>query len=105
MLKIIFSSPSWIQEFFQRRRTEQVELDELEKLLHGHPDAAEEFLVRRQQVHRQGRVDLNQYRVFRVADKGLYAQILFDFLEEKLDLPAVFIDVGNGFWREPEVIG
>jgi|GEM_PF-3188444 len=44
MLKIIFSSPSWIQEFFQRRRTEQVELDELEKLLHGHPDAAGEVV-------------------------------------------------------------
>ena len=34
MLKIIFSSPSWIQ----------VELDELEKLLHGHPDAAGEVV-------------------------------------------------------------
>ena len=36
---------------------------------------------------------------------GLYAQILFDFLEEELDLPAVFIDVGDGFRRKPEMVG
>ena len=35
----------------------------------------------------------------------LYAQILFDFLEEELDLPAVFIDVGDGFRRKPEMVG
>ena len=36
-----------IQEFFQGGRTEQVDLDKLEKLPHGQPGAAEEFLVLR----------------------------------------------------------
>lgn len=67
-------------------------MNELEELLYGESETAEEFLVREEQVNRQGRVNLDQDRVFRVADEGLYAQILFDFLEEELDLPAVFID-------------
>lgn len=80
-------------------------MNELEELLYGESETAEEFLVREEQVNRQGRVHLDQDRVFRVADEGLYAQILFDFLEEELDLPAVFIDVGDGFRRKPEMVG
>ena len=79
--------------------------NELEELLYGESETAEEFLVREEQVNRQGRVNLDQDRIFRVADEGLYAQILFDFLEEELDLPAVFIDVGDGFRRKPEMVG
>ena len=66
-------------------------MNELEELLHGSAETAEEFLIREEQVNRQSRVDLDQDRVFRVADEGLYAQILFDFLEKELDLPVVFI--------------
>ena len=80
-------------------------MNELEELLYGESETAEEFLVREEQVNRQGRVNLDQDRIFRVADEGLYAQILFDFLEEELDLPAVFIDVGDGFRRKPEMVG
>lgn len=80
-------------------------MNELEELLYGESETAEEFLVREEQVNRQGRVNLDQNRIFRVADEGLYAQILFDFLEEELDLPAVFIDVGDGFRRKPEMVG
>ena len=80
-------------------------MNELEELLYGESETAEEFLVREEQVNRQGRVNLDQDSVFRVADEGLYAQILFDFLEEELDLPAVFIDVGDGFRRKPEMVG
>ena len=80
-------------------------MNELEELLYGESETAEEFLVREEQVNRQGRVNLDQDRIFRVADEGLYAQILFDFLEEELDLPAVFTDVGDGFRRKPEMVG
>ena len=80
-------------------------MNELEELLYGESETAEEFLVREEQVNRQGRINLDQDSVFRVADEGLYAQILFDFLEEELDLPAVFIDVGDGFRRKPEMVG
>ena len=78
---------------------------QLEKLLHGQPEAAEEFLVCEKQVNRQDRVNLDQDRIFRVAHEGLYAQILFDFLEKQLDLPAVFIDIGDGFCCKPEMVG
>ena len=77
----------------------------MEKLLHGQPGAAEEFLVRKKQIDRQGRVDLDQNRVFRVADKALDAQILFDFLEKEFDFPALFVDVGDGFGTQAEVVG
>ena len=77
----------------------------MEKLLHGQPEAAEEFLVRKKQIDRQGRADLDQNRVFRVADETLDTQILFDFLEKEFDFPALFVDVGDGFGAQPEVIG
>lgn len=32
-------------------------------------------------------------------------KVLFDFLEEQLDLPALFIDVGDGFGTQPEMVG
>ena len=80
-------------------------MNELEKLLHGQAEAAEEFLVREKQVDRQGRVDLDEHGVLRVADEALYAQILFDFLEKKLDFLALFVNIGDGFRRKPEVIG
>ena len=80
-------------------------MNELEKLLHGQPEAAEEFLVCKEQIDSQGGVNLNHDRVFRVADKTLDAQVLFDFLEKQFDFPAFFIDIGDGFGAQPEVIG
>ncbi|WP_298997286.1 hypothetical protein [uncultured Desulfovibrio sp.] len=40
-----FFSSSQIQEIFQRGRAEQIELDDLEKLLPGQPEEAVDFLV------------------------------------------------------------
>lgn len=71
----------------------------------GDAEAAEEFLVRKQEVDCEGRINLDLDRVFRGADKGLDAQILLDFLEEQLDLPAIFIDVDDIIGAQPEVIG
>ncbi len=53
----------------------------------------------------RGRKDLAQHGVFRVADEGLDPEVLFDPTEENLDLPALFIDIGDGPGREFEVIG
>jgi hypothetical protein len=39
---------------------------------------------------------LAQQHVFRVADEGLDLQILFDLLEENLDLSALIVDIGDG---------
>lgn len=104
-MHVFHFSSSRIQKFFQGSRTEQVELDELKKLLNGQPETVEEFLVCKEQVNCQGRVNLNHDRVFRVADKHFDTQILFDFLEEKLDFPPLFINVGDGFGTQPEVSG
>ena len=72
-------------------------MDKLEKLLHGKSESAEEFLVREEQVNRQGRVNLDEYSIFRVAYETLDTQVLLDFPEENFNLPAVFVNVGNGF--------
>ena len=72
-------------------------MDKLEKLLHGKSESAEEFLVREEQVNRQGRVNLDEYSIFRVADETLDTQVLLDLPEENFNLPAVFVNVGNGF--------
>ena len=43
--------------------------------------------------------------VFRVADEGLDLQVLPDEPEEDLDLPAFFVDVGEGLGRQLEMVG
>ena len=80
-------------------------MDKLKKLLDGDAEAAEEFLVGKQQVDCEGRKNLDHDRVFREADKAPDTQILLDILEEQLDLPADFVDVGDGFGAQAEVIG
>jgi hypothetical protein len=81
---------SWIQQFFQGVRTKQIEGDNLENLLHGHTDLAQEFLVCQKQIHGQIGVYLNNHGIFRIANEALDTQILLDFAEEYLNLPAVF---------------
>jgi hypothetical protein len=69
----------------------------LENLLHGHTELVNEFLVCQQQVHGQSGIYLNEYSVFAIADKALDAQILLYFSEEYFNLPAVFVNIRNGF--------
>lgn len=57
------------------------------------------------QIDRQGGEDLNQDGIFRVPDERLYPQILLDFPEEILDLPAVFVNLGDGFGYQPKMVG
>jgi hypothetical protein len=77
----------------------------LAKLLDGQSYPAQEFLVRQQQIHRQGGINLYEHGVFSIADKGFDTRILLDFLEENLNLPALFVDVGDSFGHESEVLG
>lgn len=72
------------REVFHRVRSEGVEGDELKKLLHGQLRFAQEFLPSKEQIDGQGRVKLNQYAIFRVANKKLNILILFDFPEKSL---------------------
>ena len=78
-------------------------MDKLEKLLQRWPETAEEFLAGREQIYRQGRVRLDQNRVFRVANEAFDTQVLFCFLEERLDFPALPVNVSNSFGAQPEM--
>ena len=66
-------------------------------MLHRQLKFAQDFLVRHEQIHCQGRVNLDEHSVLRAPDKAFDVQILFDFTEEYFDLPALFVNVGNGF--------
>jgi hypothetical protein len=103
----------WIFSVFRRRgfrsssrdAEPSIELDNLENLLDGQTDPAQEFLVREKQIDCQRGVELDEHGIFRVADGKLDTQVLFDFPEENFDLPAVFVNIGDCFGRKAEVIG
>ena len=84
--------------------SKQIVLENLKNLLHGHADTAQEFLVREEQINRRDGINLDADGVFRIADRGSDTQILLDFPEESFDLPAVFVDVGDGFGRRPKMV-
>ena len=58
-----------------------------------------------EQQGQQGGPNLDVQRILAGADEALDFQILLEGLEEQLDLPAVFVDVGDGRGPEVEVIG
>lgn len=58
-----------------------------------------------QQIGRDSDPDLSFDRVFRRAVKSFDTKVLFDPLEEQLDLPATPIKVGNGARSQAEVVG
>ena len=51
--------------------SEQVQLDELENLLNGQADSAQEFLVCEKQVYRQRGVQMDENRVFELPTNDL----------------------------------
>lgn len=85
--------------------TTQSNLDELTKLLDGESDTTQKFLVSEEQVDRQGRVDMNQQGIFHVPGKRPDSRVLLDFPEEYLNLPAIFVNLGDSPGRKTEVIG
>ena len=58
-----------------------------------------------QHIDGDGDPDLSFDGVFRGAEEGLDSQVLFDPFEEQLDLPAAFVEFGNGECRQGEVVG
>ena len=53
----------------------------------------------------QGDPNLNLHRVRAGPDKGLDFQVLFQIFEENLDLPAVFINGGDGCCSQIHMVG
>ena len=77
----------------------------LEKLLHGHAYFAQEFLAGQKQTGGQSRVNQDKGSVCRGVDNAFNPQVLCDFTEEYLDLPAFFVNIGNGFSRQATMLG
>ena len=83
----------------------QIELQQTNHLLKTPVDAAAELDPGQQQIGAHGNPDLCQHRVSGRTEKGLDLEILLDALEEQLDLPSRFVDVGDGLRRQAEVVG
>ena len=48
---------------------------------------------------------MREHGILGVADEGLDFQVLLDEAEEDLDLPAFFVDIGDGLGRQLELVG
>jgi len=64
--------------------------------LQSNSQVAQELEITKQEIDDGSGIDLGQHGVFRVADESLDLQVLLDETEEDLDLPAFFVDVGDG---------
>jgi hypothetical protein len=73
--------------------------------LQSNAHVANELEITKQEIDDKGGVDLGQHGVFRIANEGLDLQVLLDEAEEDLDLPAFFVDIGDGLGRQLEIIG
>ncbi len=74
-------------------------------MLHALADLTDELEVGQQQVDTDGDPDLGHDGIAGSAQEALDLQILLDPLEEQLDLPARFVDLGDGAGGEFEVVG
>ena len=74
---------------------EQVELEYPEYLLHGTPQFCFESEIGQEQIDAKRDPYLGQDRIGRSSEEGLDLQVLLDPLEEQLDLPAFFINLGD----------
>ena len=93
------------EEFVHGASPEKVELEYSDAVLQSNAQVAHELEITKQEINDECGVDLGQHGVFRVADEGLDLQILLDEAEEDLDLPAFFVDVGDGLGRQLKMVG
>ena len=52
-----------------------------------------------------GDPDLRLHRIFGCSIEGLYSEMLLDPLEEQLDLPPTFVEIGDGECRKDKIVG
>jgi hypothetical protein len=69
------------------------------------PEAGAELEIFEQKQGNERGPYLNLQGVGAGADKGFDAQVLFEGLEKQLDLPAAFVDLGDGGGGEMTMIG
>ena len=73
--------------------------------MQSNAQVAHELEITKQEIGDQRRIDLGHHGVFRVADESLDLQVLLDEAKEDFDLPAFFIDIGDGLGCQLEVVG
>ena len=59
----------------------------------------------KQKIDRQRGIELNQHRIFRIANEMFYAKVLLYFLKKQFNLPTVFVNICDGFGTQPEMVG
>ena len=67
--------------------------------MQSNAQVAHELEITKQEIDDERGIDLGQHGVFQVADEGLDLQVLLDEAEENLDLPAFFVNIGDGLGR------
>ena len=72
-------------------------MQEFENLSKALTEFCSEFIEDQDQQRDQGNPDLSEHGVFARAEECFDLEILFDPLEEKLDLPTVMVDVADRF--------
>ena len=90
---------------FQRDFLERGQAEDLQNFVHW-PFAAELFTADGEQhVDADGDPDLGLHGILGGAEEAFDTEVLLDPFEEKFDLPAVAIELGNGEGGQLEVVG
>ncbi len=84
---------------------EDGEAEDLEDCVEAGVEIEAFFEDGHKQVDRHGDPDLSFDGVLGSAIEALDAQVLLDPLEEQLDLPAAFVEPGDGDRRQAEIVG
>ena len=62
-------------------------------------------MIGEEKIDRQRGIELNQNRIFRIANEMFDAKVLLYFLKKQFNLPTVFLNICDGFWTQPEMVG
>lgn len=92
-------------QWHQRSSVEQVELEQVEDAPHGQGAFAGKTEEGQHQINAQSHPDLCFDGVEGCSQERLDLEVLFDPFEEKLDLPPLFVDIGDGPGRQGPVVG
>ncbi len=98
-------APGFAKQLNERRFLEYGHAQNLQDCVETGVDVEAFFEDGDQDVDRDGDPDLGLDGVLGGAEEALDAQVLFDPFEEQLDLPAAFVEPGDGERRQGEVVG
>ena len=80
-------------------------MQQAKDFLHGTTQVSFVFQIRQHEIDTEGDPNLGQHRVACSTEEGLDLQVLLDPLEQQLDLPTFFVNLGNLFGLEVVSVG